>query len=406
METYLLTQEDIDRLSELDFDMRGVAEGAEAMPSEMEMLRRPADLVAAGTPELLLPPPSAAAPAPVPMAAPAAQPAVEAGSVADTMSPEELASLRVDTNSEEARAAYNAAKPAAPVSGNMAMMQKLVELQTPAAASDDPFANLSKTQRRMLAFSALSDAGAALAGRQGNAFDSLMGRFNDLQDMNRKREAATLQQQMLMGLMGGGAPAGAGALAAGSVEALTAQKQKLMNFALMNPSVAPAIALQVKSIDDQIAAMKGSKSSLVTTNLGIAATEALLNSPNLDILTGFKGKVNDALNTLGVVPEYANLTSYIEQLRGLNFMEAFQSLKGGGPVTDTEGAKATAARSRMDAALSGNASDLRAAIQEVNDLFMEARRANPAYTGTTDSVTPTAPAAAGKTWNPTTRKFE
>lgn len=379
MDNYLLTQDDIDRLADLGFDMRGVSEGTEAMPSEMQMLQRPADLVAAGTPELLLPPPSADAPAPAPAPAPAVQPAIEAGSVADTMSPEELASLRVDTNSEEARATYNAAKPAAPVSGNMAMMQKLVELQTPAAASDDPFANLSKTQRRMLAFSALADAGAALAGRQGNAFDSLMGRFNDIQDMARKREAATLQQQMLMNLMGGGAPAGAGALAAGSVEALTAQKQKLMNFALMNPSAAPAIALQVKSIDDQIAAIKGQKTSLVSTNMGIAAVDALLNSPDLAQITGMRGVGNEWLEMVGAAPRYSNLMSYIEQLKGLNFLEAYQGLKGGGPITDIEGRQATAARTRLERALRGTPQDLKAALLEVDELFKGARAQNPSY---------------------------
>ncbi len=55
------------------------------------------------------------------------------------------------------------------------------------APSDDPFANLSKTQRRMLAFAAISDAGAALAGKQGGNFASTLSAFNDMADMQRKR---------------------------------------------------------------------------------------------------------------------------------------------------------------------------------------------------------------------------
>jgi hypothetical protein len=201
------------------------------------------------------------------------------------MSPEELASLRVDTNSEEARAAYNAAKPAAPVSGNMAMMQKLVELQTPAAASDDPFANLSKTQRRMLAFSALSDAGAALAGRQGNAFDSLMGRFNDLQDMNRKREAAALQQEMLRGVIGGGmaGPAGAGGI--------DARKQQAMML-LMNPATVPLGQALLAQIAAEEQAGTTTVAGAVSAANTLGTVESLMQSvKDNPAATGFWGSV-------------------------------------------------------------------------------------------------------------------
>ena len=40
----------------------------------------------------------------------------------------------------------------------------------------------------MLAFSALSDAGAALAGRQGGNFNAMLGRFNEQADMQRKAD--------------------------------------------------------------------------------------------------------------------------------------------------------------------------------------------------------------------------
>jgi hypothetical protein len=246
----------------------------------------------------------------------------------------------------------------------------------------DPYERLSKTQRRMLAFAGLSDAGAALQGRQGNSVDNLMKNFNDQADMERKREAAILQQQMMASILGGGMPsATGGAGAANTPDALMAKKQQLMNFAIMNPSAAPAIALQVKAIDDQIAKMEGQQSSLVTTNMGIAAVDALLNSPDLDQITGMKGLGNEWLEKVGAAPRYSNLMSYVEQLKGINFLEAYQGLKGGGPITDIEGKQATAARTRLERALRGTPQDLKEALLEADALFKDARSKNPAYAG-------------------------
>ena len=290
------------------------------------------------------------------------------------MSPEDLASLRVPTASSRGPAP---AQPAA--ANNAALMQQMLDLQTPKSPSD-PYENLSKTQRRMLAFSALSDAGAALAGRQGTAFNDMMKNFNAHADMERKREAAVLQQQMMSNILGGGMPSAmGGAGAANTPDALMAKKQQLMNFAIMNPSAAPAIALQVKAIDDQIAKMEGQQSSLVTTNMGIAAVDALLNSPDLDQITGMKGLGNEWLERIGAAPRYSNLMSYVEQLKGINFLEAYQGLKGGGPITDIEGKQATAARTRLERALRGTPQDLKEALLEADALFKDARSKNPQY---------------------------
>lgn len=43
---------------------------------------------------------------------------------------------------------------------------------------------------------------------------------------------------------------------------------------------------------------------------------------------------------------------YLDQLKGKQFMQAYQTLKGGGQITEVEGKKATDAMSRMDNALS------------------------------------------------------
>ncbi len=127
-----------------------------------------------------------------------------------------------------------------------------MDAQAPAPAPT--YENLSKTQRRMLAFSALSDAGASLAGRQGGSFNAMLGRFNEQADMQRKATAAQAQRQMLQGLIGPGA-------AGGDPQA---RIQQLLNMAMVNPSMAPAIALQVKQIQDQVKAASGAVAEVTT----------------------------------------------------------------------------------------------------------------------------------------------
>ena len=68
--------------------------------------------------------------------------------------------------------------------------------------SQDPFENLSKNQRRMLAFAAIKDAGMALQGKEGKAFTGTLAGFRERADMERKRQAALAQRQMLTNLYG------------------------------------------------------------------------------------------------------------------------------------------------------------------------------------------------------------
>ena len=63
--------------------------------------------------------------------------------------------------------------------------------------SQDPFENLSKNQRRMLAFAAIKDAGMALQGKEGTAFTGTLAGFRERADMERKRRAVAAQRQML-----------------------------------------------------------------------------------------------------------------------------------------------------------------------------------------------------------------
>lgn len=246
----------------------------------------------------------------------------------------------------------------------------------------DPFANMSKTQRRMLGFAAIADAGAALAGRQGGQFNALLNTFSGFEDMERKRQAAQARQTMMSGLMGGAGglmPEGA------TVQDLQARRQQLIAAAMADPSgnMANAIRPALDELASQIEKLEGSANALTNANLGLAAVDYLLSEPEtLKALTSWRGSFNEFLNSrFGLSPAYGGLMAQVKQIQGINFMEAFVTLKGGGQITEAEGLKATAARSRIDDALKGNTSDLIAALKDTRALFQEAIEKNPNYRG-------------------------
>ena len=226
MEPYILTQEDIDKLL--------AAGGSDAMPGEVAT---PQDLQLLGI-----------TPQPMP-------------EVTDDRSPG--GNLAV----EDVPAPPAVTPVTAPANDNMALLQQMLDAQKPA----QPFSyeSMSKDQRRMLAFAGLSDAGRALQGMQGGKVEALLGRFNEQADIQRKATAAQAQRQMLSGIMGG----------AGGTDP-QARIQQLLNMAMVNPSMAPAIALQVKQIQDQVKAAEGEVGK-VTTATG-----------QIDLIQQMKDKVN------------------------------------------------------------------------------------------------------------------
>ena len=159
----------------------------------------------------------------------------------------------------------------APTQNNMALIQQLLEAQAPPVPAD-PYESLSKTQRRMLAFAGLSDAGAALQGQQGGSINDMMSRFNEQADMTRKATAARAQSQLLQGMMGG--------VAAGGDP--QARIQQLLNLAMVNPSMAPAIALQVKQIQDQLQATSAAEGKVSQAGTQLDDVQALLDMINDD----------------------------------------------------------------------------------------------------------------------------
>ena len=151
MEQYLLTQEDIDRLG-----ITGVMAGEPATIDEMKLLG-----ISVG---------------------PSQQTAIQ---------PEVPVAQQVTGSAQPAT--------------NTGIESLLTSVATQPTEPEDPYSNLTKTQKRMLAFAAISDAGAALQGTQGRAVRDLMGDFTERADMKRKAQAAQMRQAMLGQVLSGSA---------------------------------------------------------------------------------------------------------------------------------------------------------------------------------------------------------
>ena len=67
--------------------------------------------------------------------------------------------------------------------------------------------------------------------------------------------------------------------------------------------------------------------------------------------------------------EAADFTVLLDQIKGKQFLEAFETLKGGGQITEVEGRKATEAMARMNTAQSEN--EFKAALQEFKGIVQQ-----------------------------------
>lgn len=271
MEQYLLTQEDIDRLG-----ITGVMAGEPATIDEMKLLGIPVG----------------------PSQQTATQPEVPV-----------------------AQQVTGTTQPATPVA-------QQVTGATQPATPEDPYSNLSKTQRRMLAFAAISDAGAAMQGRQGTMVASLLGDFTKRADMKRKAQAAQMRQQALQQMMSGTMPPAVGG---DMIAQLEAQRQAMLQQAFLYPDLAPSIKLSIDNINAEIERLRQQEFTSQDTAMGASTvlntvsdlSEAVRLNPNI---TGPIGMI------LGVLPftEAGEARLNIETLRANLAFDTLRNIKAGG----------------------------------------------------------------------------
>lgn len=261
-------------------------------------------------------------------------------------------------------------------------MQQLLELikQQQEAAMKPPSQSYTKDQKRMLAFAGIADAGRALQGKEGTAVSSLIGNFTEMADQRRKAEAAQAQRSLISSMIGGtGGMSGMGGMSnLTDPDQIRDQIAKLTNMLAINPNLAPFINLSVDNLYKQLEKVEGDIETVQTTKTQIDLVDSLLDA-DLSQVSGVKNFVNSIFEPFGLAKKYQNIESMLKQLEGLNFVEAYQALKGGGPITDIEGKAATAAKSRVRNSIGGSEADIRAALEETKRFFNEALRKNPAY---------------------------
>jgi hypothetical protein len=101
----------------------------------------------------------------------------------------------------------------------------------------------------------------------------------------------------------------------------------------------------------------------------LSTINGALEDPALDKAVGVGGRINELLGPFA--PEAARGQSYVDQLSGQVFLDAYNELRGGGTITEIEGQRAEAAKARLNENLSPE--DFRAALTELKRVTENAR---------------------------------
>jgi hypothetical protein len=147
-------------------------------------------------------------------------------------------------------------------------------------------------------------------------------------------------------------------------------------FRVVTPPGSPAAQeTQTAQVDKQAQA--------ATAQDSLELINSVLNSDSLESVTGMIQGRLPAMSQAGT-----DLVTRIEQLQGQAFLQAFESLKGGGAITEREGQAATNAIARLNRAQSAEA--FREGLRDLQEIYQRAveRASNngsaaPATTGNT-----------------------
>jgi|DEB0MinimDraft_6_1074348.scaffolds.fasta_scaffold02583_2 hypothetical protein len=313
-QSYILTDEDAQRIVDYysqqgiypDFTVENYA-GFEATPEEMKILQMPAN-------------------APVqPKSMDPSQATVVPQSNAPVNAP-------IDIVPEYMREGT----PVTPALLQRIRQEEAAKVAPQAAVPDpnDPYANLSKTQRRMLSFAAIKDAGMALQGLEGNSVQNLLSDFTTRSDQARKAQAAQARQQMMQQMFGGGDAMGGGMtggmdLSQMSPEQMRARAQQLAQFQAMNPTVTltPMIDMLVKEADRIETTQKAQTAAATGAGETLETIEDLLRTVKEEEgTTGVWGMI------FGQVPftKAGQLRIDVQTLRSNMALDALMNLKASG----------------------------------------------------------------------------
>ena len=158
----------------------------------------------------------------------------------------------------------------------------------------------------------------------------------------------------------------------GTVWALDAGGNHIMGTdpttGLQRPKTVPleGTAAQDRAIKARGAGIKNQAAADRATD-SLSLIDDIINDPSLNQITGMVQGRLPALTQGGT-----NLNIKIEQLKGQAFLQAFESLKGGGQITEREGLAATNAMGRLQREQDGD--EYRKALKELRNVVDRARR--------------------------------
>ena len=109
--------------------------------------------------------------------------------------------------------------------------------------------------------------------------------------------------------------------------------------------------------------------TLAKADQAMKVIDDTLEAPGLSTATGASGVLDPRNYMWGT--EAANARTRIDQLQGQAFLEAFESLKGGGQITEVEGKKATDAMARLSRAQSDE--EFRKSLGELRSIISAGR---------------------------------
>lgn len=198
----------------------------------------------------------------------------------------------------------------------------------------------------MLAFAGLRDAGLALQGKEGNSVNNLLTQFNKRADINRKAQVLQAQRNAMANLT---------SMDRSDPEAYRAEVMRALTLGLIEGPTANIMLQDAERTQQR-------QRDIVSSSIMLDQIDALLFDPALDQALGLEGFLRSKAADLRLDPDTARVKGRLDQVIGKAFLQAYETLKGGGQITELEGNKAQAAEARLSTAQ--RPEDFREALRE------------------------------------------
>jgi hypothetical protein len=221
-----------------------------------------------------------------------------------------------------------------------------------------------------------ADAAGAVAGAQEGAKAALDVIPIDMGDGTTQQVPRDLAAKIIAQHLLGGAAAGGGGGATGGFGRTR------------SPEATSAAKIRG---DAQATSQVSLPTDLNAVDSAITTATRLRDHPELNHRTGMWSVLPAIPGTPG-----ASFDAYKKQLLGQTFLDAYNTLRGGGQITEVEGRKATDAKVRMDAAQTPE--DFKAALNDFIGAMQRGRAILQQKAGVPGQSLPSTPRTSGKGW--------